>query len=106
MSSNTPLASAANSQRREAMTVSIVETIPCLDLYGAEFQTDPHGVLKAAREQNWCAQTPIGLAVLRYDEVQALLRHRKFRAPGADLLAMQGFVEGPIVEAMQSFLLS
>lgn len=79
---------------------------PFLDLYGAEFQTDPHGALRAVRERHWCADTAIGLAVLRHAEVQALLNHRGARTPGADWLALQGFAEGPLVEAMRSFMLN
>jgi hypothetical protein len=31
--------------------------------------------VKAARAQSWFARTPYGIAVLRYDEVQKMLRH-------------------------------
>lgn len=79
---------------------------PFLDLYSPEFRTDPHTVLQALREQSWCADTAMGLAVLRYEEVQALLTHRKFRTPGADWLALQGITTGPIVDAMSAFLLN
>ena len=33
----------------------------------------------AAREKNWYAHTPYGIAVLRYDEVNALIRDRRLR---------------------------
>jgi cytochrome P450 len=80
--------------------------MPTLDLYGPEYHVDPHGALRAAREQSWCASTPVGIAVLRYQEVQALLSHRQFRTPAADLLAMQGYGEGLMADAMRSFLLN
>lgn len=79
---------------------------PFLDLFGAAFQADPHAALRAARERHWCADTPLGLAVLRYAEVQALLAHRGLRTPGADWLALQGITEGPLVATMRSFLLN
>lgn len=79
---------------------------PFLDLYSVAFQTNPHAALQAAREQHWCADTPLGLAVLRYAEVQTLLAHRSLRTPGADWLALQGITAGPLVETMQSFLLN
>lgn len=88
------------------MTSSPTSDRPFLDLYSLEFRTDPHTVLGALREQHWCADTAMGLAVLRYEEVQALLTHRKFRTPGADWLALQGITEGPIVDAMSAFLLN
>lgn len=79
---------------------------PFLDLYGVAFQSDPHAALKAVREQHWCADTPLGLAVLRHTEVQALLAHRSLRTPGADWLALQGITAGPLVETMRTFLLN
>ena len=79
---------------------------PFLDLYGDAFQTNPHAALTAVREQHWCADTPLGLAVLRYTEVQALLAHRSLRTPGADWLALQGITAGPLVETMRTFLLN
>jgi len=88
------------------MSIPYRDQMPTLNLYGPEFQADPHGALRLAREQNWCASTPIGIAVLRHQEVQALLNHRQFRTPGADLLAMQGFGEGAMAGAMRSFLLN
>ena len=33
----------------------------------------------AARDAHWCAETPYGLAVLRYMEVGRILRDRRFR---------------------------
>jgi hypothetical protein len=41
-----------------------------LNLYGPEFQTDPHGTLRLAREQNWCAGTPIGIAASALMQIQ------------------------------------
>jgi cytochrome P450 len=79
---------------------------PFLDLYGVAFQTNPHAALKAVREQHWCADTPLGLAVLRHTEVQTLLAHRSLRTPGADWLALQGITAGPLVETMRTFLLN
>ncbi len=88
------------------MTFSQISDKPFLDLYSLEFRTNPHTVLQTLREQSWCADTAVGLAVLRYEEVQALLTHRKFRTPGADWLAFQGITSGPIVDAMGAFLLN
>lgn len=52
--------------------------LPYLDLTDPEFSTRGPEVL-AARDQNWCAETPFGLAVLRYREVGRILRDRRFR---------------------------
>lgn len=35
--------------------------------------------VRAAREASWCARTPYGLAVLRYDEVNRLIKDRRLR---------------------------
>jgi len=44
-----------------------------LDLCGEDFRTDPHAVLRKAREADWWVETSMGAAVLRFDEVQAVL---------------------------------
>ncbi|NCQ23557.1 MAG: cytochrome P450 [Rhodobacteraceae bacterium CG17_big_fil_post_rev_8_21_14_2_50_63_15] len=54
------------------------EAKPFLDL------ADPHFSVRSdaialARDAHWCADTPYGLAVLRYDDVQKLLRHPSLR---------------------------
>lgn len=81
-------------------------SMPFLDLHGVDFQARPYEVLRACRAQHACARTPQGIAVLGYAELQELLAHRQFRAPGADLLAMQGITSGPIVELMNTLLLN
>ncbi|MEO3416522.1 cytochrome P450 [Roseovarius sp. CAU 1744] len=52
--------------------------LPYLDLADPGFSTRSPEVL-AARDRGWCAQTPYGLAVLRYREVGKILRDRRFR---------------------------
>ncbi|WP_203912171.1 cytochrome P450 [Rhizocola hellebori] len=79
---------------------------PFLDLYGADFRSDPYGVLAPLRHQTWHADCAIGTAVLRYSDVQALLAMRQLRTPGAEFLAMQGITRGPLVETMRGFLLN
>lgn len=53
-------------------------SLPFLDFTDPAFSTRGPEVLKA-REQNWCAETPYGLAVLRWREVGQILRDRRFR---------------------------
>lgn len=52
--------------------------LPFLDLSDRGFSTRGPDV-RAARAAGWCAQTPYGLAVLRYREVGQILRDRRFR---------------------------
>ncbi len=79
---------------------------PYLDLYGEEFRSDPYGLLHRLRQESWHAQCAIGVAVLRYSDIQALLSLRQLRTPGADFLAMQGITAGPMVDTMRGFLLN
>lgn len=82
------------------------DSVPFLDLYGADFQTRPHEVLREFRERHFCARTQAGIAVLRYAEVQELMANRLFRTPSTDLLAMQGVTSGPMVDLMSTLLLT
>lgn len=54
------------------------EDLPFLDLANPDFSVRSQTVLDA-REKSWCARTPYGLAILRYDEVNALLRDLRLR---------------------------
>jgi len=56
----------------------MTQSLPYLDLANPEFSTRSDDV-REARENYWCAQTPYGLAVLRYREVGMLLRDRRLR---------------------------
>jgi len=76
-----------------------------LDLFDAGFQPDAPQV-HAAREACWYARTPLGYAVLRYDEVAALLRDRRLRQGGVESLAAQGITEGLLADWMRMSLLN
>ncbi|QYX57177.1 cytochrome P450 [Roseovarius sp. SCSIO 43702] len=54
------------------------DTLPFLDLSDPALSTRGPEVV-AARDANWCARTPYGLAVLRWREVGLILRDRRFR---------------------------
>ncbi|HWO60650.1 MAG TPA: hypothetical protein VNO31_11525, partial [Umezawaea sp.] len=75
-----------------------------LDLRGERFLTDPHSVLRELREADWRADTALGTAVLRYDEVQAVLSSWSLRTPGVDFLVAQGVSEGPLVDVVRGSL--
>ncbi|MFG1392392.1 cytochrome P450 [Xanthobacter agilis] len=55
-----------------------VEDLPFLDVKDPAFSIRSQEVADA-REQSWCARTPYGIAVLRYDEVQKLMRDPRLR---------------------------
>lgn len=62
--------------------------------------------VKAARESNWYARTPYGLAALRYDEVSRLLKHPKLKQGSAAWPAHNGVTEGPFAEWFASWILN
>jgi cytochrome P450 len=76
-----------------------------LDLFDPGFRPDAPAV-HAAREAWWYARTPLGYAVLRYDEVAALLRDRRLRQGGVESLAAQGITEGLLADWMRMSLLN
>ena len=51
------------------------------------------------------ATTPVGVAVLRYEDVSRLLRDPRLRGPGDDLLVMQGITEGRLFRRNREILL-
>ena len=59
-----------------------------------------------AREQDWYVETTWGWAVLRYAEVSALLRDRRFRQGNARWPAQNGIHSGLFSEWWQETLLS
>jgi cytochrome P450 len=75
------------------------------DLFDPDFQPDAPAV-HAAREACWYARTPLGYAVLRYEEVAALLRDRRLRQGGVESLAAQGVTEGLLADWMRMSLLT
>ncbi|MBV8235170.1 MAG: cytochrome P450 [Acidimicrobiia bacterium] len=51
------------------------------------------------------ATTPFGVAVLRYEDVHALLRDPRLRGPGDDMLLMQGISDGRLFRRNREILL-
>lgn len=72
------------------------EPLPFLDLSDPAFSTRAPEVL-AARDANWCAATPFGLAVLRYKEAGHILRDRRFRQGSHNWPDTVG-IKGPFAE--------
>lgn len=61
---------------------------PGFSLLGPEF--------RAARERAWYAWSPTGLVVTRYDEANALMRHRDVAFDGQQQLIRNGVTSGPL----------
>lgn len=62
--------------------------------------------VRAARAAHWCARTPLGLAVLRHDKLTLLLGDRRLGQGSRRILASQGLTTGPLVEWMNTMILS
>jgi cytochrome P450 len=77
---------------------------PYLDLSDPAFSIRSAPV-RAARAASWYARTPYGLAVLRYDDVQKLLRHPKLRQ-GSYLWPQHNDVSGRFATWWMAMLLS
>ncbi|OWK44211.1 Biotin biosynthesis cytochrome P450 [Pseudomonas oleovorans subsp. oleovorans] len=60
------------------MSPTSLETAPFLDVADPSFSIRSEAV-SDAREKSWFARTPYGIAVLRYDEVNALIRDQRLR---------------------------
>ena len=71
---------------------------PFIDTLSPEYDADIHSAHDAARGQSWAARTPTGLIFLRYEDVQWLLRDKRWRELGSEALAGAGIGDGPLFE--------
>jgi len=69
-----------------------------IDTLDPAYDADIHAAHRAAREQCWYARTPAGLLLLRYEDVYAMVRDRRWRELGRDALAMAGITSGPLFD--------
>jgi cytochrome P450 len=76
-----------------------------LDVTAPDFA--PNGPEVAlARATYWRADTPVGPAVLRYEDVVALLRDRRFGQGSAVFLDIQGIGDGPLLRWWREMILN
>jgi cytochrome P450 len=76
-----------------------------LDLLAPGFRVNSPAV-RAAAERHWYAPTPLGPAVLRYADCEALLHDRRFRQAGMDHLTVQGISDGPVADMWRTVILN
>jgi cytochrome P450 len=81
------------------------DDIAVLDILDPAFRADSPEV-RAAADACWWARTPVGLAVLGYQECLALLRDRRLRHGSADLLAAYGVTTGGFADWLRMMLLN
>jgi cytochrome P450 len=79
--------------------------VALLDIFDPAFRVDSPEV-RAAADAGWWARTPIGLAVLRYQECLDLLRDRRLCHGSIDALAARGVTAGPFFDWMHTMLLN
>lgn len=86
------------------MTTADVRDVAYLDVANPEFSIRSKAVI-AAREANWYARTPYGIAVLRYDEVSQLLKDRRL-GQGSSRWPEHNDVTGPFADWWHRSLLN
>jgi cytochrome P450 len=88
------------------MTLSIeTADVPYFDISDPFFSASSERV-RAARAASWFARTTFGLAVLRYDEVSALLKDRRLRQGSFAWPAQNGIHQGLLSEWWSEIMLS
>ncbi len=87
------------------MTTFYDDGIAVLDILDPAFRVDSPEV-RAAADTGWWARTPIGIAVLRYQECLTLLRDRRLRHGILNTLAAIGVTTGPFADWLRTMLLN
>lgn len=82
-----------------------LDTLPFLDIFDPDFEFDSP-VVDEARAAGWLARTPYGFAILRYDDIVAMLKDPRLHQGSAAVLAMRGVVDGPLVDWWKGTLLN
>ena len=81
------------------------DAIPYLDTLDPDFNPESAEVA-AARRANWYARTPVGIAVLRYEQVGAVLGDRRFRQTATMGLLARGITSGPLYDWLDKMIIS
>lgn len=82
-----------------------LDEVPHFDVSDPEFSLTSAEV-HDARERSWYATTPYGIAVLRYAEMNKLLKSRQLRQGSIAWPAHNGVTEGPFAQWWASWLLN
>jgi cytochrome P450 len=79
------------------------DQVPYLEIFAPDFRPDAPEVI-AAREANWYAHTPWGIAVLRYEQISELLGDRRFGQTLAEGIRARGVSSGPLYDWVTSII--
>ena len=80
--------------------------LPEISPFDAAYEADPHAINAKVREESWVARTPFGIEITRYNEVQMVLRDRRFQMPVGLGLSLQGITSGKIWDRTSNGILS
>jgi cytochrome P450 len=86
------------------MTISH-DDIAFFDILDPAFRADSPEV-RAAADAGWWVRTPLGIAVLRYQECLTLLRDRRLRHGSPDMVAAYGLTTGLFANWLPTMLLN
>ncbi|EFE68090.1 MULTISPECIES: cytochrome P450 [Streptomyces] len=87
------------------MTGTALDAAPYFDVADPSFSITSAAVHEA-RERSWYARTNYGLAVLRYEELNRLLKHPKLRQGSVAWPSHNGVTEGPFADWWDSWILN
>ncbi len=86
--------------------MQLTDTLAVFDPYSADYEADPYGHFREVRAHGPVARHPFGLAVLGYEEAQAVLRNRHFVNPPGLALRLFGVTEGPLWDRVAGNILN
>jgi cytochrome P450 len=90
----------------EAAALRVEDDLPFLDVMADDFQRDPDGVLTMLRRQQRFVRSRRGVEVLRYDDVNALVRDTRLDAQSADVYARMGAPDSLVTFAADGLLVA
>lgn len=88
-----------------AAVVRSIDEAPFLDFFSQSFDDDPGSIISGLREECWFARTPIGMLVIRREEVHALLADPRLNSSLAAIARMSG-ADGPLYDLISNSILA
>lgn len=79
--------------------------LPQVDMFGLE-REEAKAALRAAQQQHWLVQMPLGYAVTRYEDAVAILRDRRWHSATALMTQMAGIDDAEFEGRQQRSILS
>jgi cytochrome P450 len=80
--------------------------IPTLDLELEPDRDKTSAALRSAAEQSWIARNPLGYTILRYDDVVAMLRDKRWHSAASQIMEMSGITDPKYLERRRTSILS